>query len=95
MRIVLILVPISLLTLLGACANPVPVQEAPTASCPSCQVSQTPRSAIAVSNPGPCNDFPVGYRVNRPETSAYVGPVEKVELVSASQDPRAFTNCAR
>lgn len=79
-----------LVLVMAGCAN-----MPPSTTCVSCQPApEAQRSAVAVSLPAICNDFPVVYRVNAPETT-YVGPVERILLVSGNQELRPATLCGR
>ena len=68
-----------------------PVQQAP---CMSCAVKQ-PIPAIAVTRPPICNDYPVAYRVQLPETEPRVRAVDRVEIVSNGTLTPVATNCPR
>jgi hypothetical protein len=59
-----------------------PVAEAPVASCLTCGSKAPPVPAIAVTRPPMCNDYPVAYRVQLPETEPRVRAVDRVELIS-------------
>lgn len=68
------------------------VQQAP---CVSCVAKQQPIPAIAVTRPPMCNDYPVAYRVQTPETEPRVRAVDRVELVSNGTLAPVATNCPR
>jgi hypothetical protein len=57
----------------------------PTLSRPACLGCQSdPRTAYAISRPGPCNDYPVTYRVQVPNERDKVLPVDQVTLSSST-----------
>lgn len=64
------------------------------APCMSCAAKQ-PIPAIAVTRPPMCNDYPVAYRVQMPETEPRVRAVDRVELVSNGTLAPVAANCPR
>ena len=86
--------------LAGGCAQipaPMLIQgPAPTAVGQACIGCVTdPRPAYAVSAPGPCNDFPVTYRVQVPAERDKVLPVDQVVVRSSIGNvvAQANTSC--
>ena len=74
-------------------ANPnASTQQAP---CLSCAAKQQPMPAIAVTRPPMCNDYPVAYRVQTPETEPRVRAIDRVELVSNGTLAPVATTCPR
>ncbi len=49
-------------------------------SCATCKPA--PYYATAVTRPGACNDYPVAYRVQVPETDDRIRPIDRTQLVS-------------
>lgn len=61
--------------------------------CASCAPEST--YGIAVTRPNPCNDYPVTYRVQMPETDKRVRFVDRPELVSTSTQSSFVNSCGR
>lgn len=68
-----------------------PVASAGT-TCMNC--ASEPRVAYAVSTPGPCNDYPVTYRVQVPTERDKVLPVDQIVLRSSTGSVVAQANTA-
>lgn len=91
---------VSTVALAAGCEATVPLDTANTVNsqqqvpCLSCAVRQ-PIPAIAVTRPPICNDYPVAYRVQMPETEPRVRGVDRVELVSNGTLTPVATNCPR
>lgn len=68
------------------------MQQAP---CLTCAAKQQPMPAIAVTRPPMCNDYPVAYRVQTPETEPRVRAIDRVELVSNGTLSPVVANCPR
>lgn len=49
-------------------------------SCATCKPA--PYYATAVTRPGACNDYPVTYRVQIPESDERIRPVDRTQLIS-------------
>jgi hypothetical protein len=50
---------------------------------------------IAVTKPSSCNDYPVTYRVQMPETDKRVRFVDRPELVSTTTQSSVVNSCGR
>lgn len=74
---------------------PINNEGAQQAPCLTCAAKQQPMPAIAVTRPPMCNDYPVAYRVQTPETEPRVRAVDRVELVSNGTLTPVTTNCPR
>ena len=80
------------LGMLVGCA-PVPLTPAVAIPCATCAVDST--YGIAVTRPNPCNDYPVTYRVQMPETDKRVRFVDRPELVSTATQSTTVNSCGR
>ena len=94
--------PCAVLATLVGCAplpplsfQPLVTPTAPIAvlPCATCTVEST--YGIAVTRPNPCNDYPVTYRVQMPETDKRVRFVDRPELMSTSTLSVSVNNCGR
>ena len=97
MKLKKILAMCSSVALVTGCqaTGPTVTAEAQVAPCLTCAAKQQPIPAIAVTRPPMCNDYPVAYRVQTPETEPRVRAVDRVELVSNGTLSAVATNCPR
>jgi hypothetical protein len=77
--------PLILMGLLGVTAGcaqlPALKSEAKPAAQPCVDCGpKAPYYAVAVTRPALCNDYPVEYRVQVPETDARIRPIERIVL---------------
>ena len=88
----------SSVALAAGCEATVPVDNASPAQqvpCLTCAAKPQPIPAIAVTRPPMCNDYPVAYRVQTPETEPRVRAVDRVELMSTGALAPIAANCPR
>lgn len=80
---------------LSACANGVSLQQKSenNAGCLDCN-SKAPHYAVAVTKPAICNDYPVEYRVQIPETDPRTRSVNRVHL-PADVNITAYQGCQK
>jgi len=67
----------------AACTSvplPAPMSQAPCVAC-----SPAPEYSYAVTRPLSCNDYPVSYRVQTPETDSRVRNIERSVLMAQGQ----------
>jgi hypothetical protein len=77
----------------SGCAHVPP--DSVVSSGPTCMgCAAEPRVAYAVSTPGPCNNYPVTYRVQVPAERDKVLPVDQVILSSSTGSVVAQANTA-
>lgn len=53
---------------------------APTSGCADCASQPQAYYAVAVTRPALCNDYPVEYRVQVPDTDARIRPIDRIVL---------------
>ena len=85
---------ISSVALITGCQTTIPV-DGSSANCLTCAAKQPSVPAIAVTRPPMCNDYPVGYRVQTPETEPRVRAIDRVELTSNGTLAALAANCPR
>jgi len=91
-----LLIGIAFSSILVGCAG-VPLKSADQgdkqADCPDCG-AKPPYYATAVTRPALCNDYPVEYRVQVPETDPRIRPIERVVMGEGSVKSDA-KSCAK
>ena len=88
---------LGLVSVLTGCAQLQKLQlnaDADSAPCPECNTGKQAYYATAVTRPGLCNDYPVEYRVQIPETDARVRPVDRVFL-NAGKSTTSTRSCGK
>lgn len=93
-KILRVALPLSAAVFMVGCA-PLPPAVAPAALVPCATCAPEAVYGIAVTRPSPCNDFPVTYRVQMPETDKRVRFVDRPELVSSSTRVSSVASCGR
>ena len=88
------------LAMLVGCAQLTPLsvpftQTAPAAVNPCGTCAPESVYGIAVTRPDGCNDYPVTYRVQMPETDKRVRFVDRPEISSSTTQTSSVTSCAR
>lgn len=90
---------LALAALAAGCQATVPLDNSNSqmqqAPCLTCAAKQQPMPAIAVTRPPMCNDYPVAYRVQTPDTEPRVRAIDRVELVSNGTLTPVTNNCPR
>jgi len=84
-------------SLTGACGNSTATATATAtaANVPCLNCSAQPYYAYAVTRPPMCNDYPVTYRVQIPETDVRMRAVDRSELLSRDGMVTAYSGCPR
>jgi len=77
-----LLILIGLVGVTSGCAQLPDLKSAEKPAAPPCADCgpKAPYYAVAVTRPALCNDYPVEYRVQVPETDARIRPIERVVL---------------
>lgn len=97
MKLKKLLAMVSSVALVSGCEATGPLVNAETqvVPCLNCAAKQQPMPAIAVTRPPVCNDYPVAYRVQTPESEPRVRAVDRIELVSNGTLSPVAANCPR
>ena len=77
-----LLILMGLVGVTSGCAQLPDLKSAEKPAAPPCADCgpKAPYYAVAVTRPALCNDYPVEYRVQVPETDARIRPIERVVL---------------
>jgi len=97
MKLKKLLAMVGSVALVSGCEATGPLVNAETqvVPCLNCAAKQQPMPAIAVTRPPVCNDYPVAYRVQTPESEPRVRAVDRIELVSNGTLSPVAANCPR
>jgi len=86
------------LAMLVGCAPLTPLTQntpAPAAALPCANCAAEAAYGIAVTRPNACNDYPVTYRVQMPETDKRVRFVDRPTIASTSTQSVSVNSCSR
>lgn len=75
------LILMGIIAMASGCAQLPPAEKAaaPAPACVDCG-AKAPYHAVAVTRPALCNDYPVEYRVQVPETDARIRQIDRIVL---------------